>query len=58
MYTAFSPGTKKSISCAVCCLLHCGIFFDGCHAEGTEAQKMGLWDIAVYSGCDRCGRVS
>ena len=37
MYTAFSPG-QKSISCAVCCLLHCGIF-DGCHAEGTEAQK-------------------
>lgn len=58
MYTAFSPGTKNLflVLSAACCIV--AFFFDGCYAEGTEAQKMGLWDIAVYSGCDSCGRVS
>lgn len=57
MYTAFPRGQKIYF---LCCLLPAALwhFFDGCYAEGTEAQKMGLWDIAVYSGCDSCGRVS
>ena len=55
MYTAFSPGTKNLflVLSAACCIV---AFFlmDAMRKE----QKMGLWDIAVYSGCDRCGRVS
>ena len=37
MYTAFSPGTNLFlVLSAACCIV---AFFDGCHAEGTEAQK-------------------
>ena len=58
MYTAFSPGQKNLflVLSAACCIV--AFFLMDAMRKEQKRRKMGLWDIAVYSGCDRCGRVS